>query len=412
VIVRIEVPEGLVHGSEGALWFGLSGGAHPRFVTAAETMGREVSEWLSWYGGVLEANMRSAGERAQDTRRLEEMRALLHDARAPLGVLKYVTREKGGGDTIVSIRQELDYLEEILQQGSPGKEPPLKAQTCDVVEVLRRVYRRYVADGIGADLTLDVGYRSFYGRFPSLELERVITNLVSNARRHAPQAQSRIGVEEEGEHLCIYVRDNGPGIPAHTLRALSEGSTVGSAVKSGWGVGLRSCLAHVRSFGGEISIVSNEGEGTCVTVTIPRSEAPLEVRMLKVADGGMIRDQLDERLDVCIVDDDSEHGRSLSRLLRGLGLEVGQSDSLDSFLRDFAKRDVSAILCDAHMPDGGAERLLPILAASSKSSRLAVVSGDASEEQLYRLAALGAQGFFTKPVDVDEVVAWVREGRG
>jgi DNA-binding response OmpR family regulator len=131
---------------------------------------------------------------------------------------------------------------------------------------------------------------------------------------------------------------------------------------------------------------------------------------LEVADGGIHRDDADTRVDVCVVDDDKEHGRSLSRLLRGFGLKVGQSDSLESFLRDFASEDVPSILCDAHMPDGGAERLLPILARSSKPPRLAVVSGDSSDDQLYRLAGLGAQAFFTKPVDVDEVVAWVRGG--
>jgi DNA-binding NarL/FixJ family response regulator len=62
------------------------------------------------------------------------------------------------------------------------------------------------------------------------------------------------------------------------------------------------------------------------------------------------------------------------------------------------------------MPDGGAERLLPILSTCSNAPRLAVISGDSSDDYLYRLAALGAQAFFTKPVEVDEVVAWVRGG--
>ena len=410
VIVRIEVPEGLVPGAEGAIWFGLPGGAHPGFLEVAETMGHDVSEWLSWYGGILEANMRVAAERSQGIRRLEEMRSLLHDARAPLGVLKYMTRDKHDDGLISSMRQELNYLEEILAQGAPRSNSMALPPSCDVGEIVRRVYQRYAREECGKTMTLDVGYRAFYGRFPSLELERIVTNLVSNARRHAERSQIRLAIEEQGECIVVSVGDNGPGIPVSTLQALREGGVVRSEGESGWGIGLQSCLSKVRSLGGDISIISNEREGTCVSVSIPKGEAPLEARRLEVADGGIHRDDASKRVDVCIVDDDKEHGASLSRLLRGLGLKVGHSESLDSFLRDFASEHVPSILCDAHMPDGGAERLLPILARSSKPPRLAVVSGDSSDDQLYRLAGLGARAFFTKPVDVDEVVAWVRGG--
>jgi DNA-binding NtrC family response regulator len=161
---------------------------------------------------------------------------------------------------------------------------------------------------------------------------------------------------------------------------------------------------------GDLSIASREGEGTCVSVAIPRGEAPYEARPLEVADGGIQRETRVGRVDVYIIDDDREHGASLGRLLGSFGAETRQSDSLETFLRDFQREPVSSVLCDAHMPDGGAERLLPILATCPNPPRLAVVSGDASDDQLYRLAALGAQAFFTKPVDIDEVVAWVRGG--
>ena len=412
VIVGIEVPHGLVSGAEGAIWFGLPGGAHPGFVSTAEEMGREVSEWLSWYGGTLEATMRVASERAQDGKRLEEMRALLHDARAPLGVLKYMTRGDRGDELISSMRQELDYLDAILSQGAPRVARGAVTHSCEVGEILRKVYRRYAREDGGEAISLDVGYRSFYARFPALELERIVTNLVSNARRHAPHAQTRVGAEEEANTLVVYVYDNGPGIPAEILRALHEGSRVPSGGESGWGVGLQSCIAKARELGGEISIASPQGDGTCVRVVMPRGEVPLEARRLEVADGGMVSKGQERLVDVCVVDDDKEHGRSLSRLLRNFGLRVGESESLESFLRDFENDRVSSVLCDAHMPDGGAERLLPILAASAKAPPLAVVSGDTSDDQLYRLAALGAQAFFTKPVDVDEVVAWVRQACG
>ena len=41
------------------------------------------------------------------------------------------------------------------------------------------------------------------------------------------------------------------------------------------------------------------------------------------------------------------------------------------------------------------------------------MSGEVNDELLYRFAALGAREFFAKPIDVDDLVGWVREtGRG
>jgi len=406
IIVRIDVPDAIAQGCESALWFGLPGGAHPRFVTKAEAMGQEVSEWLSWYGGVIEANTRIAAERVRLTRRIEEMQSVIHDARAPLGVLRYMTRELEGAGDVTDIRQELEYLENILSQGSPRAAKGSCADSCDVGEVLRRVYRRYGAESREGALILAVDYQSLYGRCSSLELERIVTNLVSNAQRHAPLAQTRISAEDSAEGILISVRDNGPGIPSATLDALRAGKEVESDCVSGWGIGLQSCISKARTLGGDVTISSLQGEGTCVRVAIPRGEPPRSARPLEVADGGV----RPGAIDVCIVDDDREHGASLARVLSRFGISARHSESVKEFLREFQSERVSSILCDMHMPDGGAERLLPIVATGSNPPRFAVISGDSSDDYLYRVAALGAQAFFTKPIEVDEIVAWVRGG--
>jgi DNA-binding response OmpR family regulator len=117
---------------------------------------------------------------------------------------------------------------------------------------------------------------------------------------------------------------------------------------------------------------------------------------------------MSQTLDVCIVDDDKEHGASLAKVLNSCGFVVQNAWGVRELLDILRERDVVSILCDAHMPDGGAEYLLPIVTTLPRAPRIAVVSGDSSDEYLYRLAALGAQAFFAKPVHIDEVVAWIR----
>lgn len=410
VLARVELPNSLESGAEAALWLGLSGCAHPGLVSMAEGLAREVSEWLLWYGEVLEATQRWAAEQGRLQRQVAEMVSLLHDARAPLGVLRYLTRLEGDTEAIASMRKELQYLEEILSQGSPRSLRGSPMSCCEVGEVLSRVRRRHDSEHERTMLTIEVEYRPFYARFPALDLERIVTNLVSNARRYAPHSQIVIRVEESEERVVVSVRDNGPGIPRATLEALQRGDVVSPGGASGWGVGLQSCVHRARSLGGDVSIRSASGEGTFVAVTLPRGDAPYEPPALEVADGGVRAPGISQTIDVCIVDDDKEHGASLAKVLSSYGFVVHRAEGVRELLDTVHERNVASILCDAHMPDGGAEYLLPIVSALPRAPRLAIVSGDSSDEYLYCLAGLGAQAFFAKPVHIDEVVSWIRAG--
>lgn len=412
VLARVELPNSLESGADAALWLGSSGCAHPGLVAMAEGLAREVSEWLLWYGEIIEATQRSAAEQDRLKQQVTEMLSLLHDARAPLGVLRYLTRFEGDAEAIPSMRKELQYLEEILSQGSPRSVRSSSMSCCEVGEVLSRVRRRHDSEHERSMLTFDVEYRSFYARFPALDLERIVTNLVSNARRYAPHSQIVIRIEEGKESVVVSVRDNGPGIPRATLEALQRGDVVSPGGASGWGVGLQSCVHRARSFGGDVSILSASGEGTCVTVTLPRGEAPYEPPALEVADGGVRAQGMSQAVDVCIVDDDKEHGASLAKVLRSCGFVVQHVEGVRELLDALHEHDVVSILCDAHMPDGGAESLLPIVTALPRAPRVAIVSGDSSDEYLYHLAGLGAQAFFAKPVHIDEVVSWIQAGGG
>jgi DNA-binding NarL/FixJ family response regulator len=63
------------------------------------------------------------------------------------------------------------------------------------------------------------------------------------------------------------------------------------------------------------------------------------------------------------------------------------------------------------MPDGGAQRLLEALQRKSLKRRVCVMSGVADDEQLYRLAALGAESFLLKPIESAEVESWMTRVR-
>jgi CheY-like chemotaxis protein len=342
---------------------------------------------------------------------MAELSSLIHDARAPLGVLKYLIRAESKELALSAVERELEYLDRLLSQGAPRKMMQDNLR-CDVGEVVARVYRRYAQEEGSESVQFERGYIASYARASDLDVERIVTNVVGNAKRHAPDARTVLSVESHGDTVCIAVLDNGPGISRDVLDALESERPLSPQATSGWGIGLRSCRAKVKELGGDLTIASREGVGTEVAVILPSTTPPPSREGLHVADGGVAGPASSGEIRVYVVDDDVEHASSFSRLLRRYGFSVEEFHSIHEVVSALPHRGEGIILCDAHMPDGGAERLLSILSTSARVPCFAVVSGDATDEYLYKLAGLGAQAFFAKPVEVSDVVQWLRTFRG
>jgi signal transduction histidine kinase len=106
----------------------------------------------------------------------------------------------------------------------------------------------------------------------------VLDNLVSNAIKFTPSGGSVTLSARDGDGpLHVEVTDTGIGIPQDELGLLFSrfyrASTATRRAIPGTGVGLVIARAIVEGHGGTISLESTEGEGTRVTVTLPRGQA-------------------------------------------------------------------------------------------------------------------------------------------
>jgi len=79
-----------------------------------------------------------------------------------------------------------------------------------------------------------------------------------------------VELQEEGDRVLLRVRDNGTGMSPETLeKALTPYFTTKPQGK-GDGLGLPICQSIVRRHGGELRLVSREGEGTEAVISLPR----------------------------------------------------------------------------------------------------------------------------------------------
>jgi signal transduction histidine kinase len=108
-------------------------------------------------------------------------------------------------------------------------------------------------------------------RLDNESLKQVFLNLMLNALEAISEGgRLTVGVAERRGRVAVSFADNGPGIPADTLRQL--GNPFITTKTQGSGLGLFLSRRLVRSAGGDLEIESAVGRGTTCTVVLPRGE--------------------------------------------------------------------------------------------------------------------------------------------
>ena len=103
-------------------------------------------------------------------------------------------------------------------------------------------------------------------------IRRVATNLLENASKYSPPGCNiEIGSHRQGDQVCIWVQDHGPGIPASEHERIFDKFT---RLKSengpkGLGIGLAYCRLAVQAHGGRIWVESELGVGSRFVFTLP-----------------------------------------------------------------------------------------------------------------------------------------------
>jgi predicted ATPase/signal transduction histidine kinase len=134
---------------------------------------------------------------------------------------------------------------------------------------LREVVADVAQSFSGAAISLDAP-SPVVGRWDPDRVRQVVAALVGNAVRHAGDAPISVFLRADGSSAMLEVRDRGPGIPADELHAIfdrfvrKDHDTI-----AGLGLGLFIAREIVRAHGGEVSVVSERGEGSSFTVRLP-----------------------------------------------------------------------------------------------------------------------------------------------
>lgn len=135
------------------------------------------------------------------------------------------------------------------------------------------------AEEQGFTLALDIAEPLPELRLDADAISQVILNLLSNAVKYSDAVKDiRVRAYQRNTNVVIDVSDHGIGIAAAELSKVFEDfyradQRLNSQKQGGMGLGLTLARQIVRAHGGEISVRSEEGQGSTFTFTLPIPES-------------------------------------------------------------------------------------------------------------------------------------------
>lgn len=105
-------------------------------------------------------------------------------------------------------------------------------------------------------------------------LMQIVHNLLDNAIRHTPAGgEVTVGLDRLGDQVRLWVQDTGPGIPPEETARIFDRfyrlDASRSRASGGSGLGLAIVKSLVEAHGGQVTVTSQQGEGSTFSVVLP-----------------------------------------------------------------------------------------------------------------------------------------------
>jgi PAS domain S-box-containing protein len=368
----------------------------------------------------------------EDRRKDEFLATLAHELRNPLAPIRNgleLLRAAPGPEVEEKVRgimqRQLAHLVRLvddlldLSRVTRGT-VELERQRMDVASVVGSAIEasRPLIDAAGMVLTVELPEAPILVDADRTRLSQVVSNLLNNATKFSDAGGLiRLQVSGGGTHVDIQVSDEGIGIEPGMLKEIfvmfSQVGDSRTRSPDGLGIGLTLVRRLVELHGGRVWAQSDGlGHGSCFTVRLPRVEpVPIAPTPMPVA-AGIAHESCRKR--VLVVDDNIDAAETLAALLSIEGHEVrtaaSGADALE-LVREFIPQ---VAFLDIGLPVmSGYELALHLRAQPHLAhATLVALTGWGQEADRQRSRAAGLDHHLTKPVDPQELLAFLATPTG
>jgi len=245
------------------------------------------------------------------------------------------------------------------------------------------------------------------------ELELVILNLAVNARDAMPnggiiflEARNVPRVRDQDiDRVQLAVRDTGMGMSEETRARVFEPFFTTKDIGQGSGLGLAQVHGFAQQSGGSVEIETAIGQGTTITMLLPRSDKSPGPDMTPLVDRNVVLRARGSAGAILLVEDDDEVAALVNEMLDQLGYDITRVASAAAALGALANgREVDILLSDIMMP-GGMDGLALAREAHARRADLPVLLTSGFADAFESAAAAQGVSILPKPYQIDELAA-------
>jgi signal transduction histidine kinase/DNA-binding response OmpR family regulator len=250
-------------------------------------------------------------------------------------------------------------------------------------------------------------------------LKQVLFNLSNNAIKFTREGWVRIEVAYHGEQLVFNVIDTGIGLDEYEKTRIfdafiqADSSTTRLFGGTGLGLSISKSLAHL--MGGDLTLKSEKGKGSCFTLSVNVGRVKEQNFINSTANFNELtqvyrrcaQDKLIPKYkgQVLVAEDNSENQVLIERLLLQVGLNVVLVDNGEQAVEMCKSHAFDLVFLDIQMPIMGGKEASVIIAKLLPGTPLIAFTANIMKHQKDEYMAMGFSSVVAKPIDQDHLYA-------
>lgn len=240
-------------------------------------------------------------------------------------------------------------------------------------------------------------------RSDAFRVKQIMSNLIGNAVKYTDRGGVKVEIRiSPQQHLIIYVSDTGCGMSQADCQRIFDAFTrlPNGQGKEGVGLGLSITREVVQMLGGTITVASEEGKGSCFTVSLPikkeekkqKKDVEENVASVETNRSSTEAKEATTEINILAVDDDAlqlELFKEMAEKIGGAKLNISTTTSASEAIKLAEETKPRIMFTDIEMPEMSGKDMLKHV----KNSNMSIVAMTAHDPSI--MTSLKKAGFDT-----------------
>lgn len=329
-----------------------------------------------------------------------------------------------------NVREFLDFIVQLTDRAANltrqllafARKPSLVRHPTNLRRLLETT-RELVQRSLNLEVTLERDTESSDEAWTALadvnQLQQVLVNLSLNARDAMPQPpqapiryrlRHRVFLGEypsfpqnipAGDYLVIDVQDEGAGMPPEILAQALDPFFTTKEVGQGTGLGLPVAFGIINGHHGFLTIQSATGQGTCISIYLPRMTEGTPARMESVST--VLEPDVATPRNILVVDDEEAVQDVMRRFLEIAGHHITCAKSGDQALELLRNQPFDLVVLDWMIPKEDGRSNFQTIRKERPSLPILVCTGLVQTDQAADLVRQAPADLLRKPFRMNEL---------